>query len=75
MRTTIAILLALCLVACNAFVSPVAQRSGSKLPMADDDAEIVARRIIVKGDVQGGYYRSCVLNEVRSGGGSAEEVK
>jgi hypothetical protein len=26
--------------------------------------EIVARRIIVKGDVQGGYYRSCVLNEV-----------
>lgn len=28
-------------------------------------SEIVARRIIVKGDVQGGYYRSCVLNEVR----------
>ena len=28
--------------------------------------EIVARRIIVKGDVQGGYYRSCVLNEVCS---------
>lgn len=26
--------------------------------------EIIARRIIVKGDVQGGYYRSCVLNEV-----------
>ena len=30
-----------------------------------DSAEIVARRIVVKGDVQGGYYRSCVLNEVR----------
>mmetsp|Transcript_127530 Transcript_127530/g.366885 ORF Transcript_127530/g.366885 Transcript_127530/m.366885 type:complete len:143 (+) Transcript_127530:109-537(+) len=28
-----------------------------------DPEEIVARRIIVKGDVQGGYYRSCVLNE------------
>ena len=28
--------------------------------------EIVARRIIVQGDVQGGYYRSCVLNEVCS---------
>lgn len=28
--------------------------------------EIVARRIIVTGNVQGGYYRSCVLNEVRS---------
>ena len=37
----------------------------------DDDTtttknEIVARRIIVQGDVQGGYYRSCVLNEVCS---------
>lgn len=31
----------------------------------DDSGEIVARRIVVKGDVQGGYYRSCVLNEVR----------
>ena len=31
---------------------------------AEDPDEIVARRIIVKGDVQGGYYRSCVLNEV-----------
>ena len=30
-----------------------------------DDNDIVAKRIIVKGDVQGGYYRSCVLNEVR----------
>lgn len=29
----------------------------------DKSDEIVARRIIVKGDVQGGYYRSCVLNE------------
>lgn len=29
-----------------------------------DDNELVARRIIVTGDVQGGYYRSCVLNEV-----------
>lgn len=28
-----------------------------------DDSEIVAKRIIVKGDV-GGYYRSCVANEV-----------
>ena len=29
------------------------------------DSEVIARRIIVTGDVQGGYYRSCVLNEVR----------
>lgn len=27
------------------------------------DNELVARRIIVSGDVHGGYYRSCVLNE------------
>jgi hypothetical protein len=33
---------------------------------AVDPNEIVARRIIVKGDVQGGYYRSCVVNEVRT---------
>ncbi|GAX22996.1 hypothetical protein FisN_15Hh107 [Fistulifera solaris] len=29
---------------------------------ADAD-EIIARRILVTGDVQGGYYRSCVRNE------------
>jgi hypothetical protein len=29
-----------------------------------DPDDIVARRIIVQGDVQGGYYRSCVKNEV-----------
>jgi hypothetical protein len=34
----------------------------------DDPEELVARRIIVKGDVQGGYYRSCVLNEVGDAG-------
>jgi hypothetical protein len=32
---------------------------------ASDNDDYVAKRIIVKGDVQGGYYRSCVLNEVR----------
>jgi hypothetical protein len=30
-----------------------------------DPSEIVAKRITVKGDVQGGYYRACVRNEVR----------
>ena len=29
-----------------------------------DPKEIIARRIIVEGDVEGGYYRSCVRNEV-----------
>merc|ERR1712232_1435821 len=29
----------------------------------EDSSEVVAKRIVVRGDVQGGYYRSCVLNE------------
>jgi acylphosphatase len=29
----------------------------------EDDEDLVAKRIIVKGDVQGGYVRACVLNE------------
>ena len=33
--------------------------------IGDSSDAIVARRIVVKGDVQGGYYRTCVLNEVR----------
>jgi len=28
-----------------------------------DQAELIARRIVVVGDVNGGYYRSCVKNE------------
>jgi hypothetical protein len=33
----------------------------------EDSSEIIAKRIVVSGDVQGGYYRSCVRNEVRNG--------
>lgn len=29
-----------------------------------DPSELIARRIVVTGDVDGGYYRSCVKNEV-----------
>jgi hypothetical protein len=29
-----------------------------------ESSDMVARRIIVTGDVHGGYYRSCVKNEV-----------
>lgn len=29
----------------------------------DDEEDLVAKRIVVKGDVQGGYVRACVLNE------------
>jgi hypothetical protein len=29
-----------------------------------DPNETVARRVIVVGDVNGGYYRTCVINEV-----------
>mmetsp|Transcript_24622 Transcript_24622/g.57809 ORF Transcript_24622/g.57809 Transcript_24622/m.57809 type:complete len:150 (-) Transcript_24622:1331-1780(-) len=53
----------------NAFVSP---RQSSQPTFAtriaaessdNDPNEIVAKRIVVEGDVQGGYYRSCVRNE------------
>ena len=30
----------------------------------DDLNEIIAARLIVEGDVNGGYYRSCLRNEV-----------
>ena len=36
----------------------------TQLCAESDPNEIVARRITVKGDVQGGYYRACVNNEV-----------
>lgn len=45
------------------------QVGATELKFADsniDQNEIIAKRIIVKGNVQGGYYRSCVLNEVRT---------
>ena len=52
----------------QAFVSPLTSKiaANTKLYASDDVAdkdEIVARRIIVTGDVQGGYYRACVNNE------------
>lgn len=50
------------------FVSPattVALHAGSSDDAAAADPnEVIARRIIVLGDVDGGYYRSCVKNEV-----------
>lgn len=48
---------------------PLSQSSISTIStsLADGSGEpsdMVARRIIVTGDVHGGYYRSCVKNEV-----------
>lgn len=40
-------------------------RSAANDPKSADGDEVIARRIVVTGDVQGGYYRSCVRNEVR----------
>lgn len=43
-----------------------ARQPATKLFLADEipgDKDIIAKRITVKGDVQGGYYRSCVRNE------------
>ena len=44
--------------------SSISDKNVNKVNNGNDEI-VVARRIIVKGDVQGGYYRSCVLNEVR----------
>ena len=32
-----------------------------------DPSDIIAKKITVTGDVDGGYFRSCVKNEVRNG--------
>ena len=32
-----------------------------------DPSDIIAKKITVTGDVDGGYFRSCVKNEVRKG--------
>lgn len=45
---------------------PLAIISAANDPKSADADELIARRIVVTGDVQGGYYRSCVRNEVRT---------
>mmetsp|Transcript_9949 Transcript_9949/g.24824 ORF Transcript_9949/g.24824 Transcript_9949/m.24824 type:complete len:151 (-) Transcript_9949:263-715(-) len=55
----------------NAFVSPRCPQQSAAFDFSiasesaddHDPNDIIARRIIVTGDVQGGYYRSCVRNE------------
>lgn len=44
-------------------LSSTAETSGSD-KATTDPTELIAKRIVVEGDVQGGYFRSCVLNEV-----------
>mmetsp|Transcript_11277 Transcript_11277/g.15800 ORF Transcript_11277/g.15800 Transcript_11277/m.15800 type:complete len:144 (+) Transcript_11277:116-547(+) len=66
-------ILSLAVLACattvtQAFVAPTTLRfaANTKLYSSSDAAdpnEVVGRRIIVTGDVQGGYYRACVNNE------------
>ena len=41
-----------------------AEADGDSSAVTADPNEIIARRLIVTGDVDGGYYRSCVKNEV-----------
>ena len=38
--------------------------SASTTEGGGDPSEVIARKIVVCGDVDGGYYRSCVKNEV-----------
>ena len=44
--------------------APTTTRLALSAKEEEDEDELIARRIVVEGDVQGGYYRSCVLNEV-----------
>ena len=79
MRAIVAYLVAACCLTANAFSGHIGRNHHLSLmgrgissnvqvlasPQTEEtDVEVVARRITVKGDVQGGYYRSCVLNEV-----------
>ena len=64
------VLALVCATSVNAFVSPKLQSQSSfdfcisaEKSSDNDPNEIIARRIIVEGDVQGGYYRSCMRNE------------
>ena len=41
-----------------------AEEEGASAAAADPN-DLIARRLFVVGDVSGGYYRSCVKNEVR----------
>lgn len=68
--SSVLLLVVLCLgSSVNAFVSPrcptqPAFSSQIAAEASDSDPnDIIARRVIVEGDVQGGYYRSCVRNE------------
>ena len=45
-------------------VVPLFSSNGSG-DASSDPTEIIARKIVVTGDVQGGYLRACILNEVR----------
>jgi len=44
--------------------SPSSPLQASSASSGGDPSDIIARKIIVCGDVDGGYYRSCVKNEV-----------
>lgn len=46
--------------------APKRQLTSLNAESANDPAEIVGRRILVKGDVNGGYVRTCIQNEVRT---------
>ena len=67
--SVLVVLLLCCSSSVNAFISPRCSSQpafGTYISAGSSDNdpnEIVAKRIIVEGDVQGGYYRSCVRNE------------
>jgi len=47
----------------NQRLTPPSARYASTTEGGGDPSEVIARKIVVCGDVDGGYYRSCVKNE------------
>jgi len=48
----------------NQRLTPPSARYAASTTGGGDPSEVIARKITVCGDVDGGYYRSCVKNEV-----------
>ena len=45
-------------------ITPLQLADAAATTSGGEPSEVIARKIIVRGDVDGGYYRSCVKNEV-----------
>ena len=49
----------------NIIMAPLRESAAGAGGGGGDPSDIIAKKITVTGDVDGGYFRSCVKNEVR----------